>query len=156
MWVTFAVIHALVASLVVTFGVNPSPDVDYHLLVWLMVAIHAMTVISTLLRIARLRSKYLVSGWTQVQVKCWRGYRLIRWPVFNACEALLEAALLCTTLFYLLAQYEQFKQNRSVQVHVGSWMVLFAWLKVRINCRVFKAITYRSTHPFFPFRSWQQ
>ena len=130
---TFALIHAVVVSLVVVFGVNPRPQmVDYHLLVWLMVAVHAVALLATVVRVARLKSKYLVSGWSQAQVKTTKGqYRLVSVPVLRVGEAVLEVALFCVALFYLLAQHRQFRQNKSVQIHVGSWMVLLAWLKVQ-------------------------
>ena len=55
----------MVASLVVALGTNPK-DVDYDILVWLMVAIHLVSLVSTVVRVARLRSDYFLSGWTQV------------------------------------------------------------------------------------------
>ena len=58
--------------------------VDYHLLVWLMVAVHSTLLLLTALRIARLRSNYFMSGWTRRQIRNWRGgYKLVKIPVIS-------------------------------------------------------------------------
>ena len=42
----------------------------------------------------------------------------------------MDVCFTATTVVYLVAQNGQFKRNRTVQVHVGAWMVLLAWVKV--------------------------
>ena len=42
----------------------------------------------------------------------------------------MDVCFTATTVVYLVAQNGQFNRNRTVQVHVGAWMVLLAWVKV--------------------------
>ena len=68
--------------------------VDYHLLVWLMVAVHSTLFLLTALRIARLRSKYFISGWTRRQIRNWRGgYKLVKIPVISNSVSVRTFAL---------------------------------------------------------------
>ena len=42
----------------------------------------------------------------------------------------MDDCFTATTVVYLVAQNGHFQRNRTVQVHVGAWMVLMAWVKV--------------------------